>query len=199
MPTAYTALIEDGEVTTAKEYAQHAARAMMAFVHMRENRRDGRLTYPPKPKADDYHQKAYGRACADAVAWASTSEEEKYAQWSEYYEESLKSQAESKARWQVKDGRYNKVLDEVKAIEVPEIVQSFKDFLTSQIEESNKYGPYTYTPMSFVEWCEHQESRIERDLEYYPQQIAQEWETYRERRRYAQAYADAFGLEIVEE
>ncbi len=60
MPTGYTCFIEDGKITTGKEFLKKCIRAFGCCINQREESLDAPLE--TKIKGDDYYEEAYDKA-----------------------------------------------------------------------------------------------------------------------------------------
>ena len=61
MPTGYTAAVQDGSITTLRDYALQCARGFGAFLHMHDEPFDTPLTLPP-PADTSYYDKRIAEA-----------------------------------------------------------------------------------------------------------------------------------------
>lgn len=200
MPTCYTAPVQEGEVTELKDFAAACARAFGAFIHQRD---EGNVALRmPKNNGSKWYKESLQKARDRQAVWNTMTEEEKYAEWSEYYNEAVVRKHEAAARKAVERGRYEAMLAQVQAVDVDSRLQNFKNFMVEQLESSIDFdckdlGDY-YTPTEYVEWCEAQERSIKRDLEYYPERIAEDEKRYQEQVEYIQLMCDTFGFEVEE-
>lgn len=202
MPTGYTAPVMDGKVTDVKDFAADCARAFGAFIHQRDDSMSASLKYP-EPPDDSYYVRALAEAKAELARWRSLNEEEKYAEWSDYVKQRTLSLHKATATSAEQRARYENMLIQVHAIDVPSMLQNFKDFMVEQLEESIKFdcgdGKFEndyYRVQSYSEWHDHKNERVLRDVVYYEKELTKEWDRYNERVKYIDTMADTFGFEV---
>lgn len=201
MPTGYTAPVMDGEITEVKDFARTCARAFGAFIHQRDERGDA----PPRmPELDDsFYVKRLAEAKAELARWQGLSEEAKYAEWSEYVREQTVSLHKSMAKSAEKRARYENMLVQVHAIDVPAQLQNFKNFMVEQLEESIKFdcgdGRFErdyYKVLTFPEWCAMHDKSVLRDVTYYDEELRKERQRHAERIEYINLMIETFGFEV---
>jgi len=198
MPTGYTYPVEEGTITTAKEFAANCARAFGAFIHQRDDNGDV-LYYPTPPSEDSYYVKALAEAKEKLASWLNTTEEQKYAQWSESVESAAEYRDNSHADCAEKNAKYDAVLAQVEAIPYPPELKQFHDFMVQQLTDS-KYGPYGWLDEpheDYVTWCEAHEKRLLRDVRYYREEMNKERERYEERVAYIDLMRETYGFEVL--
>lgn len=203
MPTGYTAPVMDGEITDVKDFAAACARDFGVFIHQRDDSMSALLKYPESPD-NLYYVRALGSAKAELSRWQHMSEEEKYAEWSEYVKEQTLYLHKSRATSAERRARYENMLIQIHAIDVPSMLQNFKDFMVEQLEESIKFdcgdGKFEndyYRVQSYPEWHDHKNERVLDDVAYYEKKLAKEWDRYNERVKYIDTMAATFGFEVV--
>jgi hypothetical protein len=193
MPTGFTAALYDGD-QEFKDFVRRAARGMMAFAHLRDESMDAPLTYPKNdaPRRLEGLKDSIGKR----INWADATEEEKYAQWSEYVERSEVERNHSE--FYARLARFNDMTFKVANFEVPEELESFKDFMLQQLGTEFQYSrePFRPTIMSYPEWCEHQDEWLQRrednDRKYYREAV----ERHKEVCHYIDLLAETFGFEV---
>lgn len=207
MPTGYTNDIYEGKDVSLADFAAGCAHAFGAFVHQRDSTHDGQLTYPESPNTvDNYHVTKLVRARAEADQWADMSEERKYELWSEYYRERTVELHNSIAKNSELRARYQRMLAQVQAVDVPSDLQNFKDFMVGQLTDSiefdcgsdDKFTKEWYQPKEYFAWLDAEERRFQWDINYHTEQLAKERERYDNQIRYINLMKDAFGFEVVE-
>lgn len=196
MPSGYTAEILDGKVTTGKEFAEKCARAFM--FNMRDVAWEAPLRMPER--YDSYYGETLGERLAELEAWDNSSEEEKYAKWSEYAETQEKNAAESRRKAEENRRMLMKVRDEVVLIRVPETHRNFREFMLDQIDETIKFDA-TYREeynrvVPYVEWVESQRGYILRAIQIATDGLADAEERYQKGREWVSKLAELYGLEI---
>lgn len=204
MPTGYTASVQDGTITDVKDFAAACARAFGAFMHQREDSQDDCLQYPTAPH-EGYYVEALEKTMRESEAWAKKSEEEKYAEWSDYYNEMVRKRIKALAEDKVRRARYESMIAQVQAIDVPEELDNFKGFMLEQLESSIKFDcddpkdPFTerfYRPDEYAQWCDGKEAGFARDIPYYVDKIDADWERYHGNCDYIDLMAETFGFEV---
>lgn len=132
MPTGYTAAIADG--ITFKQFALRCARAMGPLITMREGPEDA-----PIPEAlvpSDHHREWLGRSRASLDALLAVSESAKEGLAAFDYETAMDSfRARSQQVADLK-GKYEEILRQVRAYQVPAGLVPFKKFMEEQILDS---------------------------------------------------------------
>jgi len=204
MPTGYTYPVAEGEVTDVSDFASACARAFGVFVHQRDDSPTAALRYPEAPE-DSYYVTALADAQDELKRWQASSEEDKYAMWSEYAHKQTVQRHKSKADVAVKRARYESMLAQVHAIDVPSALQSFHNFMVDQLEQSIKHdcgnGNFEneyYRVLSYPEWCDTMNERVLRDVVYYDEQLNNTRKRYEDARRYIDTMAETFGFEVKE-
>lgn len=197
MPTGYTWPIEEGEITTAREFAAKAARGMGVFIHQREDSNDAVLRYPEKPD-NSYYAKSLVEDEAKLAEWRAMSENDKYRLWSEYVEDGEARERESHEEFALKNARYDKVERELDALVVPERLKSFVDFMKDQIKTSRPYPVRPFVAESFYDWCEWHEDMLLRHVTYSSEHLHDGWDRYYENVAYIDAMVRTFGFEVEE-
>lgn len=202
MPTGYTAPIEDGTITEVKDYAALCARAFGAFVHQRDESLSGNtLRYPDAPDTS-YYAKNLASSKDSLSKWQNSTEEEKYAEWSEYYKKALISKAESIARTAQEHSRYQTMLAQIHAIDVPSQLENFKNFMIEQIELSDRhnggddFASRYYGPMEYGEWCDSQSEHRLRSVVNAEKYLSDEIKRYNDRVDFINVMVETFGFEV---
>ena len=196
MPTGFTARLYDGE-QEFKDFVRNAARGMGAFMHLREESWDKPLTYPE----DDSPRRLQGfkESLRDNTRWRLSTEEEKYQWWSEYYTNAVwEAEQRDVSEFLERRDRFDRMTEQVANTEVPEKLESFKEFMLQQLgtEFQHRREPYVYTPLEYVEWCEHEtewrQRREDMDRKYFREARTR----YREVCEYIDLLAETFGFEV---
>lgn len=203
MPTGYTAPVMEGKITDVKDFATTCARAFGAFIHQRDDSPAAELRYP-EPPDNSFYTESLAKAKSDSLKWSSTTEEERYAQWSDYVREQEIARHNSLAALSEKRARYEKMLAQVVAIEVPSNLESFKQFMIDQLNESIKFdcgdGRFEndyYKSLPFYKWCEEKDKRMIRDVIFYTEQLNKERKRYEEQVRYINDMVETFGIRVA--
>lgn len=196
MPTGYTARLYDGP-QEFKDFVRGAARGMGAFVHLREASSDTPLTYPPNDVPRVLAE--FKDALRENTRWRLSSEEDKYAQWSEYVTETEQRIAErDNSEFYARRARFDAMIERVKSVDVPDKLQTFKDFMLQQLGTEFRYGrePYVETIQSYPEWCDNQGRWLQRKEEIRREDYRRTRERYEEVCEYIDLLGKTFGFEV---
>ena len=196
MPTGYTADILDGKVTNAQEFAAVCARAFM--FTMRDASADAPLRFPVRD--DAYYSERLTNAIADLARWDNSTEEEKYAEWSEYALTKEKRAEEAKEK---ADNNYrvlSRLLTEVKSISVPESHTGFKEFMIQQITETMRFdGAFNaeyYRVQGYTDWVDSRRADILWDLDRATKGLREAEERYRQSHEWISTLANIYDLKV---
>jgi hypothetical protein len=177
MATGYTHII--GEGVSFRKFALTCARAFGATIDMRDDPLDAPIpdTFTPS----NYHLEALEKAKAELTEVIALTDEQIAELAIADYNAEVKALADSRAERDALRAKYDAMLDQVKAWEVPtEEHQGLKDFMISQITESIEHdcnGSYfdrTATLLSNVEWLEKRSTAIRWSLKYHTESHAKE-------------------------
>lgn len=198
MPTGYTDPVRSGEITELKDFAAKCAPAFSAFIHLRDDA-DKTLRYP---KADtEFVAEQLAKALKERSRWRDSSEEEKYAEWSEYYVGRLAEYQRDKARRASEEARYRNMLAQVVSLDVDSRLSNFKNFMIEQLESSIEFdcSPTDwYKPVEYVEWVKARYESVEDDVVYFNKKAKEAYERHEERIEYINLMAETFGFEITD-
>jgi hypothetical protein len=201
MPTGYTAPVGDGEVTDLKEFAASCARGFGAFIHMRDDSGSAALRFPDPPD-HSYYSKNLARTKESLREWQSMSEEERYAKWSQYYNNTVVSNHKTMADKSVTESNYRNMLVQVVSIEVPPELENFKNFMIEQLNDSIKFDCDSSfnqrEPLDYSTWCDSHSEMVLRSAVNAEKHYNEEVARYNERCRMINLFAETFGFEVVE-
>lgn len=202
MPTGYTAPVEEGTITELKDFATQCARAFGAFIHQRDDSMSASLRYP-KPPSDGYYKDYLRSAKREYDRWTSLSEEERYAEWSEYANKMTPDLHAAMAKRALKRSRYEAMLAKVSSVDVPSDLLGFKEFMVRQLTESIRIdcGGETslerlYRVEDFPVWCELRAKQLSRRVDYYTEQVEAEQRRYEEAVAFIDQLAETYGIEV---
>ena len=202
MATGYTHPVADGEITDIKDFAATCARAFGAFVHQRDGSLKDELRYPDHPDGGFYYT-SLREARVRLTDWLLSTEEDKYREWSEYYNANRAHLHKSRADNAVKRARYESMISQLEEISVPSELQNYRDFMMEQLTDSLKHDcgnlEFTeryYRPQEFVEWVEHEDERVRKDVRRYTEEYNKEVERYEDRVKFINLMADTFGFHV---
>lgn len=199
MPTGYTAEILDGKVTTATEFAAKCARAFM--VNMRDEPWDSSLVMPKR--YDSYYAEELPARLAELAEWDNSTEEEKYARWSEYAVKQSEAAEEAKQRAEENYQKLQAVLVEVRRIKVPESHFEFRNFMIDQINQTidfdGTFNEKYYQVQDYVSWVEEHRGHVLRSIRIASEGLEKSEQNYQKGREWVSTLANLYDLEIVDE
>jgi hypothetical protein len=180
MPTGYTAGIEDGTITTGKEFLMTCARNFGALIHMREDSMDTEI----KDRVpSDYYTKYIENATSELSDIYTMSDDEIEAQIELGFVAAIESNKKYYEAGEEKNRQYRKILQEVTDWIPPTSEHNnIKEFAISQIELCMdtyhlRYKDLVPDKLSIKEWREIQiESKLS-SIKYYSKSKKQEEES----------------------
>jgi hypothetical protein len=189
MPTGYTAPIEDGSITTLREYALRCVRAFGVCVDMRD---DPMGALPPaRVEPHTYHRDALAIAEADLENLLQMTPEQQEVAAYNAYTKALERHQQYRADEALRKSRYEHMAAAVSSWEVPGTLSGLRDFMLSQIHDSTRYAGYdSPEPVRALgpEWWDGECARLVREIEYHRTGWAEE----RQRTSDKNAYLDLF-------
>jgi hypothetical protein len=168
MPTGYTAAVQDGKITTFREFALQCARAFGACIEMRDDPSDAPI--PDEfPARTDYHDRELERARRTLAELEGIGRDQCALAAAAAHKDALASWEASKARRELENGRYEAMRQKVLAWTPPsdEHVE-MKNFMLQQLDIS--MDRYTYekpklqTPAA---WLGEQVRQAQHSIEYH--------------------------------
>lgn len=132
MPTGYTAAIEDGTITTGKEFIKCCVRAFGVAIKLRDEPLS--VEVPTEFKPDDYHLKELKRAKEELKKAKSLTPEDACKRMIAKHESCIKSANKCINERQIILARYAKVRGEVEKWNPPVSHQNIKKFALEQID-----------------------------------------------------------------
>lgn len=137
MPTGYTAPVQEGEITTLRDYALRCARAFGATILMRDEPLDVQI--PEKFEPSDYYAKNIDTAKLEIQRLESLTLEEAAAEAQKQFDEATEYRAKRITTRRLQRKRYETMLAAVRAWDAPETHVELKGFMTRQLEESIRF------------------------------------------------------------
>lgn len=172
MPTGYTEAVGSGKITTLKQFALQCARGMGACITMRDEPWDATIPERFEPHTSHYDgQLAAARALL--VELDGLSPEECAARAASDYQERLKSYEEYKRKRNEENGRYERMLAEVRGWQTE--AEGIRDFMIDQLQIS--IVPMSSLPpheMPADEWLRDARLAAMRNITYHEKAIADE-------------------------
>lgn len=204
MPNSYTEDIYEGKPFDLDKFVSRTARGMMMFIHQRDDSLNSPLRYPSESfNSIEYHRRELEKAERELAEWEAASEEDKYAHWSKYYEDTLADKARTKARHRDMRARYEQAIAAVEELQVEPLMESFKEYMLNMLKESMEFDAHGddfidkyYTPAEYVEWCVGEDKNLRRDVDYHTTGIAEGLERRADRIRYIESFERSFGIEV---
>ncbi len=196
MPTGYTAIIDDTENVTFKDYALRCARAFGALVHMRDEPTDKPIEVPPE---DTYHRTALKKAEGRLIELRGMTPEQAQPLADMAHFEELKRREASKLKEQAIDARYDAMRAEVMAWRPPTADHvGLKDFMLEQLSTGRPdYCRYTEPkPLmapSGAAWLAEQIKSVEYDVAYHTKHQEQDDGRQANRAGWVKALLDNLG------
>jgi hypothetical protein len=182
MPTGYTAAIEDGSISTGKEFLMRCARAFGACIEMR----DDSLTkaIPEKFEESSLYKRSLQTAKENLSKYQSLTIEEAELMCRAEYEQSRKSTMKFIEEQERIFESYRKVLEEVKQWNPPTSDHNgLKNFAIEQITMCMKDCDLSYwenkleaQPKSSELWLAEKIAQAEKDVAYYEKEAREESE-----------------------
>lgn len=180
MPTGYTAFIEDGKITTAKDFLMLCARAFDATVEMREEPLSKPI--PEKLEPSDYHTKSLESARKRLEQLRVMTEDEIGAEIESEHTRRVEEKRKSQEKNRELKSRYMEILRDVTSWTPPTSEhEGLKKFAVEQIEmclPETSWGmseslPEKETP---AQWTERNLASCLRDIEYHEKEERKEAE-----------------------
>lgn len=135
MPTAYTAYIEDGEITNAKDFIILCTRAFGVAMDIRDEPLSVPTPIEFKPDIK-YHKEQLEKELAEMERLLNISDEDFHKEMVELRENAIKKATERLKSNQELDAKYEAILKDIKSWNPPEEYNELKAFAINQIEIS---------------------------------------------------------------
>ena len=185
MPTGYTALIENGKITNAKDFIMVCARAFGALIDMRDEPLSAPI--PDEFQGSTFYAKLLEGNRAELEAYRSMSLAEAAEKAEREYKEAYGEYEKSLKRAETLLAKYNELQAEVEKWELPtDEHKKLKEFAIEQIEISKPEMKY-YTPPHKVtaeEWLKIRIDVCERSVERYEEEAKKEAERNESRNKW---------------
>ena len=135
MPTGYTASIEDGEITNAKDFILLCTRAFGVALDVRDEPLSVPTSIEFKPDIK-YHKEQLEKELAEMERLLNISDEDFHKEMVELRENAIKKATERLKSSQELDAKYEAILKDIKSWNPPEEYNELKAFAINQIEIS---------------------------------------------------------------
>lgn len=172
MPTGYTAKVQDGQITTLREFAFECARGMGALVTMRDDPHDAPFPRRIEPSTE-YHDKALATADVLLGELPTLSAEECDARAKAEFDEAMTSHTRHEANRALSRQRYKEMIFRVENWQPPEVLASLKRFMLEQLNRSidfdcsESYRPEPPKRLTGERWREQALEKASLDMAYH--------------------------------
>jgi hypothetical protein len=188
MPTSYTAILEEKNNPSFKDFAMRCARAFGALFDMRDYPLDEEI--PEEFKPDNYHIEALEKAKASLIAVKNMTMEECFKKAIEEKEKRIESYRKGVEQERKLLSRYVAMRKQVKAWTPPTKDHTrLKEFMLEQLKVSWPSVEFAEEHLWKAEsvvigtnkWKETEIKRLEEDIEYHTEENKKEIERAKER------------------
>jgi hypothetical protein len=141
MPTGYTAPVEDGTITTFRDFTMLCTRAFGATIEMRDDPMDAKIVIEKIGQDNiDHHTRSLAGAKAEKDAVLLMSDEEAERRAALRYEQTRLNSEQYVRESVEKVARYQAMIAKVEAWRIPtDDHMNFKKFMLDQLHESLRY------------------------------------------------------------
>ncbi len=198
MPTGYTAAIEDGEITTGKDFLMRCARAFGVCIDLRDEPLSTPI--PEKFEVDNYYYDSVRKAKEELAKYKAMTLEEAQKTLDQEHEREIISNIEGVARHKRIKRAYDNVLQEVVEWEPPtEEHVNLKEFAIDQISKSDQeylisfYEKALEKPKKIVsEWLKGMIEFAQRAVESSEKRLADEEKRVAEKNEWVAQLRESF-------
>jgi hypothetical protein len=181
MPTGYTAAVQDGKVTTLRQFAMQCARAFGATITMRDDPWDKAIPdrFEPETRYYDEGIEKTWTILAELLTLSDAECERRataeHANLLDSHRQYLRNKDQSRQR-------YEAMRDQVIAWQVPEEIASLRTFMLEQLTQSidfdcdTKYNPEEPKVLTGEAWRSSTLAQAAKDLGYYIEKRQEEIE-----------------------
>lgn len=199
MPSGYTAIFEERE-PSFEEFVWKCARAMGAFIHMRDDSLDAPIRLPKENEFCSYHEDSLKRSVSNLEKYSKMSLEQAQILMNKDYDKMVADAKESIAKKDILRKRYKNVLAKVNAWNPPtKDHDNFKKFMTDQITQSIDWDCDTsywteklLAPRQTAkEWLSDMITQAQHDIEYHTKHLAEDKVRNKERSDWISALVES--------
>lgn len=195
MPTGYTAYIEDGDITTGKEFLKLCTRAVGVAI----DQKDDPLSVPTKTKFEpsQYYIDAYNEACAELRDARSVSFNDAKLRLKSKYHKKIEDYKKLAEKYSDLRNKYLKVRQEVEAWTPPTPEHDgLKKFALEQIDMcipsteritefiNKSKEPLDLSDEAITKFIEDNISQCKSSVEYYKKSMGAEYERVKEKQEW---------------
>lgn len=171
MPPGYTHAVQDGKITTLRDYALCCARAFGALIEMRDDPSDAPIPEVLEPRTNFYDEMLIqARTKLDFLAVLPDDQCEIQAKAA--FEKELADHTKYESDRYQEKLRYEKMLEKVSKWQVTDDLRSLKDFMAEQLRTSighdcsTSYSPKGPIRLTGQDWRRRELEKASRDLAY---------------------------------
>jgi hypothetical protein len=196
MPTGYTHAVQEGKITTLREFAMTCARAFGACIMMRDDPGDKPIPESFEPETD-YHDKAIAEAQETLAEVAALSDAECDQRAKAAFDAALTSHTERETRRAREKGRYEEMIGKVERWHVPDDISGLRDFMLDQLRKSVEFdcSPPRYndapTRLTGAAWRDSTLAEASRSLAYHQVERQKEIDRVASRNAWLKALRDS--------
>lgn len=179
MPTGYTHAVQDGKITTLREFAMTCARGMGALILMRDDPNDAPIPQRFEPNTE-YHDKALTKAAVQLAELPSLAADECDKRAAAEFEAAMTSHTDYAIKKAQSKTRYEEMVSRVERWKVGEELTGLKDFMLEQLRTSlshdcsGSYRPDAPVRLTGEEWRKDALAAASRDFAYHTTERAKE-------------------------
>lgn len=194
MPTGYTAPVQDGRVTNARDYLMDIARGFGGFIHQRDDPH-APLKLPEVEDSD--HVDALREAQEELAELRAMTPDEVAKAIDDEREKAIARKAEREETARIQRERYGAMIEQVEAWQPPTPDhEGVKEFALKQLAESIEFdcrvSDYYDVPATTPQkWLAERIARAERDIEYHTNGVNDARERGEKRRKWCQDFFDS--------
>lgn len=202
MPTGYTAYIEDGDITTGKEFLKLCTRAVGVAI----DQKDDPLSVPTKTKFEpsQYYIDAYNEACAELRDAKSVSFNDAKLRLKSKYHKKIEDYKKLAEKYSDLRNKYLKVRQEVEAwtpptpehdglkkfaLEQIDMCIPSTESITEFINKSNE--PLDLSDEAITKFIKDNISRCKDSVEYYKKSMNAEYERAQEKQEWMDKFLES--------
>lgn len=191
MPTGYTAGVQDGTITSLREYAILCARAFGACIMLRDDPLSSEI---PQFTIDDHYVSSLEEAQIELLKWEGMPEDQRRQLYERETETTRKDTEERREQHRIQMERYHTMLQQAKAFTPPtKDHEKHKEFMVQQLEESIKWDGSFYEPTiePYEQWKITKSSTLLQRIEWAARHLNEERKRTVERNAWVSALREA--------
>lgn len=200
MPSGITADVYDGKINTAQQFFERVARSMTDFIHMRDESYDIPLT---KRDVAGYYGKSVVEKQKELDDFLELDMEELNKMYREDQERIVEMRKEVVAKNDRVAERYDSMIAQVEAYDVPDEIAYAKEYALKYLQESRDFdvsddpAKYYQDTGDFDTWFAAKRGALTQTLMYATRSYAEHLERDAEFNAKIDAWSKVVGYEIV--